>query len=173
MNRAWARRRHPHKNMHWIKERYWRKDETRNWIFRDQEGPRLRQHSDMEIQRHVKVKGTASSYDGNLLYWSKRLKNNPMLYGKLARLLQKQQGKCRWCELPFKDGDRIEIDHIDRNHDHDALSNQMALHLHCHHERHARFHAGISEKDAKTEEPDEGKLSRPVLKTSRKGDFHT
>ena len=128
----------------------------------------------MEIQRHVKVKGTASPYDGNLLYWSKRLKNNPMLYGKLAKLLQKQKGKCRWCELAFKDGDRIEIDHITPRSEggKDELSNLFALHLHCHHDRHARHEAGIYGKDAKTEEPDEGKPSRPVLKTSRKGDFH-
>jgi RNA-directed DNA polymerase len=171
MNRAWALRRHPNKNRRWIKSRYWKKDGTHNWIFRDHEGPRLRQHSDTEIQRHAKVKGDASPYDGNLLYWSTRLKNNPMLYGKLAKLLQKQRGKCRWCGLTFKEGDRIEIDHIDRDHDNNALSNQMAVHLHCHHNRHAKLRAGISDKDAKAEEPDEGKLSRPVLKTSMEGDF--
>ena len=30
----------------------------------------------------------------------------------LGKLLQKQQGKCRWCELSFREEDQIEIDHI-------------------------------------------------------------
>ncbi len=59
------------------------------------------------------MKGTASPYDGNVLYWSQRLKTHPMMHETKARLLQKQQGKCRWCELHFKDGDIMEVDHIE------------------------------------------------------------
>jgi RNA-directed DNA polymerase len=33
-----------------------------------------------------------------------------MLGGLLGKLLQKQAGKCRWCELLFQDEDIIEID---------------------------------------------------------------
>ncbi|GHP00648.1 group II intron reverse transcriptase/maturase [Reticulibacter mediterranei] len=159
MTRAWARRRHPYKNGFWIKDRYWKTDETHKWIFRDQEGPRLRNHSDTVIRRHVKVKGNASPYDGNFWYWSQRLKQHPMLYGKLARLLQKQQGKCRWCELTFRHGDRVEIDHITPKSEGggDELSNLMAIHRHCHDQRHARkAQIGIHDKDARIEEPDEG-----------------
>ena len=70
----------------------------------------MRKHNETAIQRHVKVKGAASPYDGNLLYWSQRLKNHPTTRGTLAMLLYKQQGKCRWCELTFREGDQIEID---------------------------------------------------------------
>ena len=171
ITRSWARRRHPYKNGYWMKDRYWKTDETRKWIFRDQEGHTLRNHSDTAIRRHVKVKGNASPYDGNFLYWSKRLRHHPMLYGKLARLLQKQQGKCRWCELTFRNGDRVEIDHITLKNQGggDELSNLMALHRHCHDQRHARnAEIGIHDKDARIEEPDDGKLSRPVLKAGRK-----
>ena len=56
-----------------------------------------------------------------------------------ARLLQKQRGKCRWCELNFQDGDILEVDHIDRDRDHNHLSNKMLLHRHCHDERHAKL----------------------------------
>jgi len=33
-----------------------------------------------------------------------------MFNGMLGKLLQKQKGKCRWCELLFQDGDSVEID---------------------------------------------------------------
>ncbi len=159
MTRSWAKRRHPYKNGYWVKDRYWKTDETRKWIFRDQEGPCLRKHSDTAIRRHVKVKGNASPYDGNFLYWSQRLKQHPMLSGKLARLLQKQQGKCRWCELTFRHGDRVEIDHMTPKSEGggDELSNLTAIHRHCHDQRHARdAQTGIHDKDARIEEPDEG-----------------
>jgi RNA-directed DNA polymerase len=44
------------------------------------------------------------------------------------------------------------------------------LHRHCYDERHARRVNGISAKDPIIEEPDEGKLSSPVLKPSGGGD---
>jgi RNA-directed DNA polymerase len=111
------------------------------WVFASQTPDgmkKIRTHSKTPIQRLTKVKGTASPYDGNLLYWSQRLKTHPMMRGKLARLLQKQQGKCRWCELTFREGDLMEIDHIDGDHANDTPSNQIALHQHCHDERHTK-----------------------------------
>ena len=62
-----------------------------------------------------------------------------MMHETKARLLQKQRGKCRWCELHFQDGDVMEVDHIDRDHNHNDLSNKMLLHRHCHDERHAKL----------------------------------
>lgn len=95
----------------------------------------------------MKVRGEASPYDGQLLYWSQRLKHHPLLGGKLARLLKDQQGKCRYCGLVFKDGDIWEIDHLvpksqgGRN----TLGNCQVLHRHCHDQRHADLaKAGIS-----------------------------
>ncbi len=32
----------------------------------------------------------------------------------------------------------VHLDHIDRDHDHNHLSNKMLLHRHCHDERHAK-----------------------------------
>lgn len=134
----WARARHPDKGTQWMAQRYWHQKEKRNWVFSTPTGVELRMHSKMAIQRYIKVRGTASPYDGNLLYWSQRLKTHPMMHETKARLLQKQQGKCRWCELHFKDGDIMEVDHIDRDHDHGHLSNKMLIHRHCHDERHAK-----------------------------------
>jgi len=167
----WAKRRHPHKGMIWISNRYWHVDERREWNFTDQRS-HLWQHDQTKIQRHTKVKGTASPYDGDVRYWSKRLRTHPMLNGPLGKLLQKQAGKCRWCELLFQDGDIIEIDHITPRSQGggEELSNKFALHRHCHDQRHACRVNGTYDKDQITEEPDDANVSRPVLKPSGGGD---
>jgi RNA-directed DNA polymerase len=135
---SWATWRHPRKGRGWIRAKYWHQRDGRQ-DFAVPEKNSLRSYSQTQtIRPYPKVKGEASPYDGNLLYWSKRLKTHPLTRTTLGKLLHKQQGKCRWCELNFKDGDRIEIDHLDGNHTNNALSNQVALHLHCHDERHAK-----------------------------------
>jgi RNA-directed DNA polymerase len=68
-------------------------------------------YADVPIKRHVQVAGTKSPFDGNWVYWSKRLQHYPLLTFRQAKLLKKQEGKCRWCRLYFKQGDMIEIDH--------------------------------------------------------------
>lgn len=94
----WGKKRHPHKGQGWRKERYWQSDENRQWIFGTPDGIELRQHARTSIQRHQKVCGTASPYDGNVLYWSQRIK--PLLPSTQAKRLQEQkQAKGRWCEL--------------------------------------------------------------------------
>ena len=47
---------------------------------------------------------------------------------------------------------------------------EVTLHRHCHDERHAKRVAGTYDKGQIVEEPDAGKLARPVLKTSKGGD---
>jgi len=167
----WAKHRHPHKSGHWRANKYWHVDEGNGWIFTDQRS-KLWTHSLTPIQRHVKVKGTASPYDGNLLYWSKRLSKHPMLSGTLGKLLQKQEGKCRWCGLLFQDGDMVEIDHITPKSfgGGEELSNKGALHRHCHDQRHAKRDNGTSDKGHITEEPCAEKSACTVLKPSEGGD---
>jgi RNA-directed DNA polymerase len=63
------------------------------------------------VQRHIKVKGTASPYNGDLLYGSQRLTNHPMFTGVTGAVLRKRHGTCRWCGLLFQDTDLSEIDH--------------------------------------------------------------
>src|SRR5712692_9449585 len=140
MTKAWANRRHSNKNMHWIMNKYWGVNRGSGWSFETPKGLALADHGKVKIQRHVKVRGSASPYDGNLLYWSKRLKSHPLLGGTLGKLLQKQQGKCRWCELLFQDGDLIEVDHITPRSQGggEELSNKFALHRHCHDQRHTK-----------------------------------
>jgi RNA-directed DNA polymerase len=149
----WAQWRHLGKTAGWVKRQYWHQLGNRKWAFMTPEKETIKLHSMTKIIRpYVKVQATASPYDGNLLYWAQRLKSHPMTRGKLTKLLQKQQGKCRWCELTFREDDLIEIDHIDGNHENDSLSNQIAIHRHCHDERHSKpieewkYAAGVNNK---------------------------
>jgi RNA-directed DNA polymerase len=135
-------RKHPKKGAGWVKGKYWRTIEGNTWTYATPEGPEqhvLRWHA-IPIQRHIKVKGKASPFDGNLLYWAKRLKDHPLTKTTLGKLLRKQQGKCRWCELYFREEDQIEIDHITPRSEGggEELSNKCALHRHCHDQRHAK-----------------------------------
>jgi RNA-directed DNA polymerase len=94
-----------------------------------------------------------------LRYWAKRLQqSHPLTMSRLGALLHKQQGKCRWCELLFQEGDLIEIDHITprREGGTDDPSNLFALHRHGHDQRHAKKHEwGTHDRSYPTEEPDE------------------
>ncbi len=139
-------KRHPKKSAKWVKGKYWRVIKGNTWTFATSDDAKmhtLRWHAATPIQRYIKVKGQASPFDGNLLYWAKRLKNHPLTKTVLGRLLQKQQGKCRWCELLFREDDFIEIDHITPKSEGggEELSNKFALHRHCHDQRHAKHAA--------------------------------
>ncbi len=174
----WAKRRHPNKSSHWIARKYWSVDQDGKWRFRCKTGEgeiTLRKHSETEIVRHVKVKGIASPYDGNLTYWSTRLGKNPELSKRVATLLKKQKGKCQHCGLTFKDSDKWEVDQIKPLSlgGKDRYDNLQLLHKHCHDSKtvnggskNSRTH----DKGDVAEESDEVKVSRPVLKTSRSGD---
>jgi RNA-directed DNA polymerase len=148
MHMLWQKmtRKHPKKSAKWVKEKYWRTVKGKTWTFAtpyDSKRQTLRRHAATPIQRHIKVKGQASPFDGNLLYWAKRLKDHPLTKTTLGKLLQKQQGKCRWCELYFREDDCIEIDHITPKSEGggEELSNKLALHRHCHDQRHAKHAA--------------------------------
>lgn len=143
---SWAKRKHPTRGKRWIRQRYWHTDGKRKWVFATPKRQEIWMYDKTSIQRHSKVKGEASPYDGNLLYWSQRLKQHPMLKGTLAMLLQKQRGRCRWCGLLFQPEDLIEIDHITPKSlgGGEELSNKFALHRHCHDARHSQKDVPLS-----------------------------
>lgn len=136
--RRWAKRRHPKKNGGWVSSKYWQTIDGSNWVFATrQEGTnpmRLRSHSETPIVRHVKVKGDASPYDGNLIYWSSRMGTHPEATTRMATLLKKQKGKCTHCGLYFREEDVMEIDHITPKSlgGKDQYNNLQFLHKHCH-----------------------------------------
>jgi len=84
--------------------------------------------------QHVKIKGNASPYDGNHLYWAKRIERHSGYSHNICKLLKLQKGCCAICEVPFNPMDIIEVDHIipRSKGGPDKYSNLQALHKHCH-----------------------------------------
>jgi RNA-directed DNA polymerase len=83
---------------------------------------------------HAKVKGESSPYDGNLVYWSTRMGNNPEMPSRVSKLLKQQKGRCAHCKLYFREGDVMEVDHkIPKSQGgKDSYDNWQLLHRHCH-----------------------------------------
>ncbi|MBW4472612.1 MAG: HNH endonuclease [Stenomitos rutilans HA7619-LM2] len=127
---------------------------------------RLRTHVQTPIVRHVKVQGSRSPFDGDWSYWGTRRGKHPELSTQIAKLLKRQQGKCSHCRLYFKSDDLLEVHHVDGKHQNHQWGNLTLLHQHCH----DQVHSGMHDKHPVVEEPDEAKVSRPVLQTSRAGD---
>ena len=139
--KKWGKHRHSNKGNKWIANKYWQTIGGDHWIFATkQEGKtssRLQKHSEVKIQRHVKVKSDASPYDGNLVYWSIRMGKHPEMPKRTASLLKKQKGRCPHCGLFIKNGDVIELDHITPKFygGRDEYKNWQLLHKHCHNEK--------------------------------------
>jgi RNA-directed DNA polymerase len=164
--RRWAYRRHPQKGRRWCMRRYWRLERGR-WDFGVPDGPTLAKHTASGFRPHRKVQGARSPFDGDWVYWSSRQGRHPELPTRIARLLQRQSGRCARCGLYFRDGDLPEIDHVIPRvaGGLDGYANWQLLHRHCHDRKTADDAVrGLHATDRATEEPDEGKLSRPVLK---------
>jgi RNA-directed DNA polymerase len=136
--KRWAERRHPHKNRHWVKDKYWHSKGNRNWVFASKsEGKiefELALHSDIPIVRHSKVTSGKSIYDGDLIYWVTRMGKHPEMPKTKATLLKRQKGKCNHCGLHFKEEDKLELDHIipKSKGGKNEYKNFQLLHKHCH-----------------------------------------
>jgi RNA-directed DNA polymerase len=136
--KIWAKRRQPNKTEKWFLQKYWQSIDGNNWVFatrQEVKNPmRLHKYEATKIKRHIKVKGEASPYDGNLVYWSTRIGEHPEMPKRTASLLKMQKGKCAHCGLYFKDGDLIELDHIipKSKGGKDEYKNWQLLHRHCH-----------------------------------------
>ena len=146
--RRWAQRRHPRKPRRWVAQRYWRMQPGAKWDFVVKQNGEvtasLRHHRHTPIKRHVRVKGAASPFDGNLVYWSQRLKEHPLVTREEGKLLRQQRGRCRKCGLLFMEQDVREIDHIiPREYGgSDLLFNKQLLHGHCHDQKHRQQASG-------------------------------
>jgi len=91
--------------------------------------------------KFVNVKGEKSPFDGDINYWSKR---NSILYdGATAKTLRKQNHSCGQCGLKFFEGEKVELHHIDSNHNNWDDKNLLAIHRSCHH----YVHMSKSRKD--------------------------
>jgi RNA-directed DNA polymerase len=141
---AWSKRRHPKKGRWWIADKYFHIIRKRKWRFAtrkdDQIDQTLNLYSDTKIQRHVKVRAGKSFYDGDEIYWAKRLRGG---YGDIspskAKMLRSQDGKCAYCGAEFKNGDLMEAHHKTHkaNGGMDKYGNLILMHRHCHDQYHA------------------------------------
>lgn len=133
-------RRHSSKSKKWLVNRYWKTIENDNWSFatnRKNTVPlTLLKHSSISSgERWTKVEGTRSPFDGDWIYWSKRLGDKYTTLDKQkARLIKNQKGKCAHCGQNFKPDDDIEKHHLQakskggKNSD----KNLILVHLYCH-----------------------------------------
>ena len=131
--RRWSRRRHPNKSASWVAYKYWKTQGNKNWVFGSNKAT-LITHSETPIVRHAKVKGGASPYNGDIAYWSARQGKHPETPTRVAKLLKKQKGRCRYCGLKFMPGNKWEVDHIQPRSQggKDRYDNLQLLHRHCH-----------------------------------------
>lgn len=83
----WAKRRHPKKNKHWIKDKYFKTVQGRNWCFSDETKSkkngkskllRLKRLGDIAIKNYVRVRGEANPYDPAYDDYYKRRNNKVM-----------------------------------------------------------------------------------------------
>jgi RNA-directed DNA polymerase len=110
--RAWSRCRHPNKPRQWGQQRYWRREDGQLHFTPRRGGRRLAFHVERPIRRHVKVQARRSPYDGDAVYWSTRRGQYPGVSTRVATLLKRQAGTCRYCGGYVKADDVLEVDHI-------------------------------------------------------------
>ena len=153
----WGNARHHGKSKEWTGKKYRIRVDTQTRFgkyVKHKAGNQIpiyvRYHAETHSLDYVKVKGNTSPYDGNLLYWAKRLKQHPLVNNEKARLLKTQQWQCPRCGLYFKDGDLLEVDHAIPTalNGKDDLSNKWVYHRHCHDEKTAEDMARIAQHKA-------------------------
>jgi RNA-directed DNA polymerase len=115
----WARRRHPNKSCRWVRQRYFRTQDHRHWVFATQtrgyDGKTrmlaLFSASSTRIVRHVGVKSDANPFDPAWDSYFAERQSTRMLErlqgrGFPKRLWQQQHGQCPGCGLPIGEDDR-------------------------------------------------------------------
>lgn len=139
----WAKKRHPKMPKLKLKSKYWHIVGKNNWIFgvKDKKSEeialQLQKHSKISIKRHAKVKGNASPFNGDHIYWARRTGNSILIPSYKARLIKEQKGRCAICGDYFLPDDTIERDHIipkalgGKN----IRENVQAIHKSCHRQK--------------------------------------
>jgi group II intron reverse transcriptase/maturase len=107
--------------------------------------------------KHIKVKGDKSPFDGDIIYWSQR--NSKLYDGATSQALKRQDHTCGYCGLKLLNDEKVHLHHVDGNHNNWKHENLLAVHESCHDYIHMSKSASQERR-----EPDAGKLARPVLK---------
>lgn len=148
----WAKRRHPHKPLGWIKAKYFTTIGGDNWVFQGtvegKEGTSqpvsLLKASSVPITRHTKIKGEANPYDPAWEeYFERRsdVKMETTLKGRrqLLTLYKEQEGICPLCQRKITGITEWHRHHIiERSHGgRDITENLVLLHPACHRQVHS------------------------------------
>ncbi|MFP4100169.1 group II intron reverse transcriptase/maturase [Coleofasciculus sp.] len=138
--RGWAFfRRSRNQNNTEVISNYWGVNRGLGWKFITPDNKYcLEKHSQTPIKGHIKVKGQRSLFDGDCVYWDKRLSSYPGLKKTTRSLLKRQNGKCNECGLSLTMDDMIETYHRDGNRSKNKLGNLELLHGHCHDIKHIK-----------------------------------
>lgn len=149
----WATRRHPKKGLRWIKDRYFKSEGSRNWIFtantENKDGkPRelkLALASDTKIERHTKIRGEANPFDpAQEAYFESLLgrKMKEKLTGRIQwlRLWWRQDKECPNCHEKITEETGWQVHHILPKSEggKDNNSNLVLLHPNCHRQIHSQ-----------------------------------
>ncbi|RMG53552.1 MAG: group II intron reverse transcriptase/maturase [Gammaproteobacteria bacterium] len=147
----WCKRRHLKRRLKWVKDKYFRRIRGMDWTFccdvKNRKGRNkplcLYNIHRTPIIRHIKVKGTASPFDGKLTeYWEKRrtqLGKSQWAKGSKYQQVAKQQNwKCSNCRQSLFNGEDIETHHIVPVKDGGSDDAENLIHLHsaCHKQEH-------------------------------------
>lgn len=85
-------------------------------------------------QKYVKVKGKASVYNGDHIYWTVKTNLHGIQNTRVKKLLKSQNAICPICKVKFLPTDVLEVDHIipSSHGGADKYENLQLLHRHCH-----------------------------------------
>ena len=149
----WAKRRHPKKNITWVRKRYFKTINGIKWTFATTTSNRQGKDKELSlypiaytpIERHVKVKGEASPDDPSLKeYWAKRHQKFGKSYweknSRNYKIAQTQNWFCPICGEPLFNGEKINTHHIVpvAQGGLDDISNLQHLHTPCHKQVHSK-----------------------------------
>ena len=149
----WACRRHPNKPLKWIKDRYFIREGSRNWVFgtmvKTEDGSvekvTLVKASDTPIRRHTKVKGAANPFDPA---WEEYFENR---FGLQMKDNPRGKTNCSFFGICKKDCAQTVAKRLRRKQDGKSITsnvktdggkgsvlNLMLLHPKCHRQMHSR-----------------------------------
>ena len=128
----WAKRKHSHKNAHWVVHKYFTPSGTRRHARFAGETQTLKWHGETTVKHQAALRKGVSPYDGNWSSWGTRRGQDLGLDAARGKLLKHQGGRCTHCRLDFTMDDKIEIHHADGNHHNRKFLNLRLLHLICH-----------------------------------------
>ncbi|MEM6434793.1 MAG: group II intron reverse transcriptase/maturase [Cyanobacteria bacterium P01_D01_bin.115] len=163
----WCCRRHPNKSKSWIRGKYYRTYQGRTWTFftyvTDRTGDRklltLVRLNRIPIQRHVKVKGTASPDNPELQdYWKHRHTRYGKTYwnkgSKYFKVAQSQNWRCPVCREALFNGEALHTHHRLPLSSGGRENEENLVHLHhtCH--RYLHNNEGVGLKGQRLERLD-------------------